>query len=187
MLDSRFIKLIQKDIQTYASLRRSVITASDDALHISKRAIFAMHRGELKEAKAKLSEATRILRGLQKQYKKDTQLLQEGAYRAALEEYAEAALLHQFFSKKKLGDVPVALPGDVYLAGLSDVPGELYRVAIHAATAGDRKTVSACMDTAEDIVGALVELNLTGYLRTKFDQAKQALQKIERVQYDLSL
>ncbi len=40
---------------------------------------------------------------------------------------------------------------------------------------------------AQDITGELIEFNLTSYLRNKFDQAKSAVQKIEKVVYELSL
>jgi hypothetical protein len=40
---------------------------------------------------------------------------------------------------------------------------------------------------AEEIVHEMVDMNLTGYNRQKFDQAKQALQKLQQVVYEVSL
>jgi predicted translin family RNA/ssDNA-binding protein len=40
---------------------------------------------------------------------------------------------------------------------------------------------------ASDIIGELIEFNLTSYLRNKFDQAKSAAQKLEQVVYEVSL
>ena len=40
---------------------------------------------------------------------------------------------------------------------------------------------------AQEIMGELIEFDLTSYLRTKFDQAKQAVRKLEEVVYEVSL
>jgi hypothetical protein len=40
---------------------------------------------------------------------------------------------------------------------------------------------------AQEIIGELIEFNLTSYLRTKFDQAKGAVQKLEEINYQISL
>ena len=40
---------------------------------------------------------------------------------------------------------------------------------------------------AQEIIGELIEFNLTSYLRNKFDQAKGAVRKIEHVVYEVSL
>mgnify|MGYP006427846915 FL=1 len=47
--------------------------------------------------------------------------------------------------------------------------------------------VEQCTAMGNEIVGELIEFNFTKYLRTKFDQAKQAVHKLEIVQYELSL
>jgi len=135
-----------------------------------------------------LAEAKKILLLLEKMGKKDKRTFEEGTYREAVEEYVEAVLFHQFLSKKKIGIVSgVHIEPHIYVAGLCDVPGELYRHAIKAATNKDVATVMRCMETAEDIIGELIECNLTKYLRTKFDQAKQAVGRLEIVVYELSL
>jgi hypothetical protein len=44
---------------------------------------------------------------------------------------------------------------------------------------------------AVDVVGIIIEfmldLDLTGYLRTKFDQAKKNLSRLEQMTYDLAI
>jgi len=67
------------------------------------------------------------------------------------------------------------------------VPGELYRYAIKSATVRDLKMTKKCAEMAREIIGELIEFNLTSYLRTKFDQAKQAVQKLEQVVYEVSI
>jgi len=173
---------------SYSLKRRDIIKETGDILHVSKRAIFALHRDNLTEAKEKIDTATQALAAIQKRYKKEPLLLQEGAYKAAAEEYVEAVLFYQFVTEGRISKIrTVVVDSDTYIAGLSDVPGELYRYAINAATARNEKKVTQCALLANDIVAELIECNLTSYLRTKFDQATQAAQKIERVVYELSL
>jgi len=56
MLSKTYIEKIKKEYLDYAEKRRDIIKFSGDALHSSKRAIFAMHRGEGGEAEIKLAE-----------------------------------------------------------------------------------------------------------------------------------
>lgn len=187
-LDKPHIRLLKKSILSYAEKRRDMIKSSGDALHHAKRAIFSLHRGNEKEAKQKIDLATKMLTSLEKKFNKLPQMLHEGSYKAAVEEYVEAVLFYQFVTTGKIGKVKtVNVEPEVYIAGLCDVPGELYRYAINAATHHDEKTVKACADLANEIVGELIEFNLTSYLRNKFDQAKQAVHKLEKVVYELSL
>jgi len=188
MLNKKNLGRIKKELHVYHKVRMEVIGKSNEALHHAKRAIFALHRDNKKEAQEKIKLVEKIFSDLNKKYKKEPRILSEGAYKAGLEEYVEAKLFYSFLSTGKIGEIrelPVA--GEIYLAGLCDVPGELYRYAIKAATDKDVKTTKKCAQMAQDIIGELIEFNLTSYLRTKFDQAKGAVNRLEQVVYELSL
>ncbi len=188
MLKKSYVEQLKKDLHEYALIRRDVIKNADDALHHAKRVIFDLHRGDIKEADQKLKLVESIMKDLNKKYKKNNKIHDEGAYMAALEEYVEASLMYQFVLKGSLGEIKgLPVTGETYLAGLCDVPGELFRYAIRAATNHDIETVKKCADTASEIIGELMEFNLTKYLRNKFDQAKQASHKLEMVVYEVTL
>ncbi|MBI4992816.1 MAG: hypothetical protein HZC26_01595 [Candidatus Magasanikbacteria bacterium] len=188
MLNTKYLGKLRQNLHAYASQRMEVINKSNEALHHAKRAIFALHRDNVVEAKEKLEQAEGILSGLHKTYQKDNKMMHEGAFLAALEEYVEAKLFFDFVTSGKIGEIKIfAVDGEVYLAGLCDVPGELYRFAIKAATEHDIKTVKKCNGMAQEIIGELIEFNLTSYLRTKFDQAKQSAHRLEQVVYEVSL
>ncbi|MDP2693217.1 MAG: hypothetical protein Q8O88_06320 [bacterium] len=188
MINKTFMNKLRKGLHSYQLKRREMIRESGDALHYAKRAIFAIHRDNLLEAEAKIRDCNIIFKKLHTKFNHDKKILNEGSYKAAVEEYVEATLFHQFISSGKIGDIKsFAIEPDVYLAGLCDVPGELYRYAIKAATERNDEMVKRCSKMAGDIIGELIEFNLTSYLRTKFDQAKQANQKLERVVYEVSL
>lgn len=188
MLNTNLLSKIRKDLLSYADIRQKVIKDSNDALFQAKRAIFSLHRDQMAEAKEKLDASKLLLSKISKEFGKDERALDEGAYKAALEEFVEAELFYQFVTTHKIGEIKgIKVPSESYVGGLTDVPGELYRYAIKAATARDEKTVKVCAELAEEIIGELIECNLTSYLRNKFDQAKTAVQKLEYVVYELSL
>lgn len=188
MLNKSYIYKLRKHTLNYAQKRHDIIKESSDALHHAKRAIFAMHRDNLSEAKIKLADIKKILVSLQKKYKKDPLIFEEGSYKAALEEYVEAEIFYQFLTDRNLDEIKgLEIAPEVFVAGLCDVPGELYRYAIKAATDKDIKTVKKCATSAQEIIGELTEFNLTKYLRNKFDQAKHAVQKLEYIVYEVSL
>lgn len=75
----------------------------------------------------------------------------------------------------------------VYLAGLCDATGELVRWAVRQVTVGNPKAVAGVHETVAGVVEFLLDLDLTGYLRTKFDQAKKNLSRLEEMTYDLAI
>lgn len=188
MLDKKYLSQLKSYLHNYAKERLAVIELSNQAIHHAKRAIFALHRDEVKEAEEKLKQARELLSGILTKYKKQPEILDEGAYRAGVEEFVEASLFYSFLRNGKIGKVEgLLVPPEVYIGGLCDVPGELYRYAIKSATARDLEMTKKCAVMAQEIIGELIEFNLTSYLRTKFDQAKQAVQKLEQVVYEVSI
>jgi len=188
MLDLVYLRKLQDKLHTYQNMRRQVNIETDNILYNAKRAIFAMQRGQMSEAKNILSRLESQLISMQKKYCHEAKIETEGCYRAALEEYVEATLLYQFLATGQIGQImKVKVEVEVYLAGLCDVLGELYRLAIQAGRHRDMVTIERCRGIGSVIIGELIAFNLTSYLRTKFDQAKQAMQKLEIVSYEVAL
>ncbi len=187
MLDKKYLAKVRADLLTYAEKRREVIKTSGDAQHLAKKAIFALQRGENVEAEDCLRKSQTILSELAKKHGKDERVFDEGSYHAALEEYTEARLFSQFVNSETISKInEFDVDSDTFIGGLSDVVGEIYRFAIKSATEKNFKEVERCYKTAEVIVAEMVDMNLTGYNRQKFDQAKSALQKMEQVRYEVS-
>ncbi|MBU0648995.1 hypothetical protein KJ969_02735 [Patescibacteria group bacterium] len=187
MTNNTFSK-IKKDFVVYNKKRRIVIQQSNEALNLSKRAIFAFHRDNFKEADESLGRAEKIFADLDKLAKDAPKLRHEGAWRAALEENIEARLFGSYLKNKRI-DVLMDknMDNDIYLGGLCDFTGELFRRAIKEATAKNTAEVKKIKAAMEQVVHNLIQLDLTGYLRTKYDQAKNNLRKIEEVMYELSI
>lgn len=188
MLDKKYLNEIRQDLLSYSQKRREAIKTSGDAQHLAKKAIFALQRDDTKVADEVLAQAEKLLMELNKKYKGEKDLFDEGSYRAALEEYTEASLFRQFLSGKTIGKIKgLEIDSDTLIGGLCDVPGEVLRYAIKSATERKFDKVKKCHEVAEEIIGELVDMDLTGYNRQKFDQAKQALNKLEQVVYEVSL
>lgn len=188
MLDKKYLQSVRVQLLGYAQKRREVIKLSGDAQQHAKKAIFAFQRDDKKSGQERLNLAKSIFIELEKKFKKEPDLLEEGAYRAALEEYVEAVLFSDLISGKSVGKIKdIQIDSDAFISGLCDVPGELYRYAIKSATARDFFTTNKCYQYTQEIIDELIDMDLTGYHRNKFDQAKQALHKLQQVVYEISL
>lgn len=185
MINQKFFQKLKADFKKAEENRREVLKIAGDALLLAKRAIFSFHRDDWKGGEQRLKES---LANLKKAAKLTDLAWKEGSFRAALEEYSEAELFRQFLYKEKLGDVKgMPIDYETYLGALSDTTGEILRYAVKKATERQSNEVQRAKEAVDEIMGQLIELNLTGYLRTKYDQAKQARRRLEQVVYDLSL
>jgi len=189
MLDQKFFDKLKKDYASYNTGRKITIGKSNDILRYSKQAIFALHRGELDNADAILKEAEKLMTYLTDDIiAKDAHLEYEGAFGAAMEEYAEARLFYNFLKDKKIGAIKeAALSINAYLGGLSDLCGEIVRYAVKMATKREQQEVEVCRDAVESVIGEMIQMDIIGSFRTKYDQAKNALRKIEEILYDIEI
>lgn len=189
MIDKIFFSGLKRDHDAYEAGRREIIKRAGDALNASKRAIFAMHRDDSETADRLLAEAAAGLKAIREAVAGQPDLADEGSYRAAMEENAEAQLYRRFIRTGDIGPVDQAEGYDyeVYLSGLSDLTGELQRRQVRVATDGKLDEVRRLKEAIEAVVTELLEMDLGGYLRNKFDQAKNNLRRAEEVLYELSL
>lgn len=179
---------MKKRYSTRSVLRRELIGRANDALSKSKRAIFALHRDDVTQASSLLQEAEKLFKSIEGNFKRFPNLKYEGAYKAALEEYAEASLFKLWFETRKLGKIDArAMEPEIYLAGLSDTTGEIVRYAMRQVSNGNTHAVEEAREVVTMVIEFFLEMDLTGYLRTKFDQAKKNLRRLEEMVYDLAI
>ena len=189
MLSKKTLGKIQKTHKGNAQKRRDIQAISSELLGASKRAIFAVQRSDLKTAEKELSSGTELIKKGKVLIKTNPRLEQEGIWRSALEEFAEGYLYTAVINGKGIDEVPgISLEEtEIYLGALSDLSGELTRSCVLFATKRDIKRVEALSTQIREIVSFLLNLDLTGNLRQKFDQAKQNLRKVEEIAFSLSL
>ena len=188
MINKTFFSKLKRDFEFYEKHRRIIIRNSNDALQKSKQAIFSLHRDDYKEADRLLKTVEKIFKNLENIFKKKEFLRYEGAYKASIEEYVEAKLFYKYLKTGKVSEIKEVKVGfNGYLGGLSDLTGELSRKATFFATKGNFKEVEKIKNAIDDIMKELIKLNLTGYLRTKYDQAKNSMKRMESVMYDIKI
>lgn len=179
-------KRIQKLKKTLEADRVLLDSKADEARRQAKLAIFALQRHESFRAKDCLKQSRDLIRACVTLVKKRPLLAAESSWKSALEEYTEAHLFETYLQGHLSVPVEAENHPDVVLGGLSDLAGEIARYSILRATERDRKSIEEAHQVVLKIVDMLAALDLTGSLRSKFDQTKQHLRKIEDLRYDLS-
>jgi len=187
MINKKFVQQLKKEYDAHEVERRQIIGLANIVLHDSKRVIFALHRWDIKKAYNSLAEIEKILISLEKKFGY-TRLAQEGSYKAGVEEYVEAKMLNKLVSGEKVDVIKgLTINAESYLSGICDLTGELVRQAVNQAAAGKLKEVVKIKGFIDEIMAELVEFDMAGYLRTKYDQAKGNLRKIEQINYEINL
>lgn len=181
------LKKLRERYERLQASRLELQLLSSDAQRRSKQAIFSMQRNDVSKAMELLQQAEVSIRAGLKIVGRESRLQNDGSWRASLEEFTEAALFCRaaqdlpLFPPHTLTDDP-----DIILGGLSDMVGELVRLAVQRATDGDLERVDHVYALAEKVVGFLLSIDATGSTRQKVDQARQHLRRLEDVRYDLS-
>lgn len=187
MINSKFIQGLKKDYDDHNSERRQIISLSNVILNNSKRAIFSIHRSDMEKAEQSLKEMEDAVLHLEKKFGFN-RLIQEGAYKAGIEEFVEAKLLYLVNQGKKIDKIgKMKIDNESYLGGICDLTGELVRQAVNKAAAGKFKDVEKTKEMINLIMAELVQFDMTGYLRTKYDQARGNLKKIEQIIYEINI
>jgi predicted translin family RNA/ssDNA-binding protein len=181
-----FLKNLKVAHETFAAARREIIGLAGLAQNASKRAIFAVQREDDAGAKALLAEAEDALEAIRERAKKNARLAHEGSYRAALEEYAEARFVAQLAWKGEVSAIE-GLDEETQIGGLCDAAGEVVRLMVRAATEGRDKETRELKARLDRLMEGLDAMDYSGYLRTKYDQARSHYRKAEDILYDLSL
>lgn len=187
MINKKFIQQLKKEFDAHAGETRQIISLANVILHDSKKAIFSLHRDDMAGADKTLKEVEEIFKNLETKFS-FIRLQAEGSYRAAAEEYTEAKMFFLVMSGEKVDKIKeVKLDYESYLGGLCDLVGELVRWAIKMATNAKFDEVKKIHKIADEIMAELVEYDMRSYLRTKYDQAKGHLRKIEQINYEISM
>lgn len=187
MINKKFLDDLKKNYQANESERRQIISASNGILFEAKKTIFSLQRQDFKTAEIKIAEMEKSLANLEKRFGAE-RLKKEGAYKAAAEEYLEGKTFYLIIKKKDITPTPgLSLDYESYLGGVCDLIGEMVRYATNQAAKGKFTEVAKIKKAAEDIMAQLIDFDMTGYLRTKYDQARGHLRKLEQMAYEIKM
>jgi predicted translin family RNA/ssDNA-binding protein len=187
MINKKFIATLRDDYIQKNNERRQIISRSNIILNNAKKAIFAIHRADLKLAEERLSENEDIIKKIKNDFG-ESRAIEEGAFMAGLEEYAEAKLFFNFIKTGKIDKIKeVKIPLESYLGGLCDLTGELIRLATNKAIEKKFSEIGEIKNIINEVLNELIDFDITGYHRTKYDQARTNLKKIEQMDYEINL
>jgi translin len=177
-------ELIQKNgirEESHANMRR--------ATSQSKQAILRIHQKKFDEAHKLVSDAKKLLQGLQEQAKKYPDVVYGGMLSAAYQEFAEANIFLTLIKEDRFLTPPeIGVPSVDYVLGLADVIGEYRRLALDYLREGKVEKGEKCLHTMDEIFIQLLALDeaymLVPGLRHKSDADRRI---IETTRGDITL
>ncbi len=189
LLNSKTFKGLQEDYRKSDETRERIIKLSRDVQKESKQAIYAIHRKDLISSKEKIKTAKMAIAQIKKLIKNNPSLKYRGSYPAALEEYVEAVTLLAFKENRK---IPTAkelnVETEIYLQGLSDLTGEIVRIAVNEAIVENFKDVIKIKEFMATLYEYMLGFDFRNSpARKKFDSIKYNLQKIEDLILNLKI
>lgn len=188
-VDKKEFNNMKLELQAYDKKREELIKQSRVVLKQAKLLIYSIHRNDSKQVSAFLTKLRKDKSSMDRIIKANPQLVREGSYSAACQEYVEAVALLEFekcvvlSSAKKLN-----VSTSDYLMGLADLTGELGRLAVACAIKGNYEKVEYIRQNVEELWGEMLKFDFrNSALRRKFDSIKYNLRKIEDINYDIKV
>ena len=173
------IEEIESRLDEKDEVRELTIKSSRTIARLSGSTIQGMHRGQ--DVRGQLQETREEILKLRSLLKDHPDLYHAGTVENAMQEAAEAFLVHTILeadplpSPKELGVTDTA-----YLLGLGDVVGELRRFSLEHLRHGDIKLASAFLEKMERILDALMRFDYPTALvalKRKQDVARSLIEK----------
>lgn len=189
LLDWKEWEEIHERTKQLDACRELISKECRDVLKASKQAIFSLHRGASQDAERMLLTAKKKaveLLSLTKSYP----VLRAGMLSSALEEWCEGAMLLQWVKNQRIPSLAEleVLNSTEYLGGLSDLTGEVGRMAVALGTKRDLERVQQIRELCMVAVQFIGQAQHTfGRPNSKLTAALANLKKIEDIVYGLLL
>ncbi len=175
------VRRVAEELRGREAARDEVLSRARRMRMLSKQAILLIHNDAKMKAAANLEDVRRLFEETRPHVERYPELNHYEDVEAALEEYAEAAILLGLETKSTYPepeDIGVGLTS--YLLGLCDVPGELRREALDELRTGDFEAAEAYLRRMEEIYLNLVSVEeaslLLKGLRRKLDIARGVIE-----------
>jgi len=178
---SELLAEAQERIRDAYEQRDQVLKAMRRVTKVAKRAIFAVHKGELQKARGMLDEAREELMRLKAFLMERPEIAGLGILGPAFQEYSEAEAFLALVSGSKVPSPDeLGVPPDQFVLGLADVIGELRRRALDALKEGRLPDAEACLELMEELYMELISLDeaqaILSDLRHKCDIARRIIE-----------
>jgi translin len=182
MMEMTLRKIIdgfQGELDERTEVHDEISSVTRKLIFYSKHGIMAIHRGDMAEAKSKITQMEQMRKRLEEilDLHRDAYT---GSVRVAIQEYAEA---HILLSLTEQNDYPdpreLKIPAISYILGLADSVGEFRRRALNSLLEGNLREAERCLNIMKEIYGELISLEkayvLASELRRKCDIARRII------------
>jgi translin len=168
--------------------RERTIRITREVVRLCSSAIRSVHRGNLEDAERLMDKARSSLEDIYNILKDHQDIRFAGFVDVALQEYAEARMVHSITTRHEiLTPAEIGVDNVNYLAGLGDATGELRRHVLDLIRRGRPEEGEYFLDVMEEIYHLLMLFDypeaITRGLRRKSDLARSML---ERTRGDLT-
>ncbi len=173
---------VQQDFEARNAAREQALARTRRLIRACARAIQAVHRGEVAQARALLEQAHTLAQALRVDLEPYPDLYYAGYTQDALKEYAEANIVFGLLHQGRLPDPDaLAIPYNTFMRGLAEAVGELRRHVLNILRNGYSPEAETTLAYMDDIYGLLVTLDypdaITGGLRRLTDIARSLLER----------
>lgn len=179
---------VRQRLEARHAAREHALAASRDAIRAAANAIRAVHRGEAVRVDALLSEARDHLSRAVEVSEPHPEVRYAGFVGDAAKEVAEAELTRAAIAGEPLPDPDAAGVDEVaWLHGLAETVGELRRASLDRVRTGDLETGEHYLALMQEILAALVTIDVPDGLSRGLRRATDAARAItERTRGDLT-
>ncbi|MBA3064232.1 hypothetical protein FP803_02230, partial [Candidatus Woesearchaeota archaeon] len=96
MITKKDFEIMRKELDDFDSQREILIRKSREAVKLSKKVIYSVHRNEIKQSDGFMKQIKSVVAELDKAAKKTPAFYYSGPFKIAIQEFVEAACYFEF-------------------------------------------------------------------------------------------
>lgn len=180
MLSKTELTRLQQQLTEYDGTREKLLELTRKTARLASWTIIQIHREQISKAEITLKEAEESVSQIRNLLDERSEFKQAGYVMTAFQEFAEAKVLFNFASRRKLlSQSDIGAGWMPYLLGLLDFVGELRRMTMGQLKDGKLKEAQGTFESMESIFEDLLSLDRTSIIptfRRKMDVAKKLVE-----------
>lgn len=178
----KIIESIRMELEEYERTKEELVGKARVGIKACGDAIVNAHRGNLDKCRAKIGEASLLIKEMNNIVKNAPNMNNLAIFSDLYQEYAEAKLFLEFIERKLYPDLQqLQIPGKAYVLGMADLIGELRRYALNSIRKEKTDEAEYTLEVMEEIFDNIYMLespkSLLAGLRHKCDIARSVIEK----------